>query len=230
MSGYQQITAAQLRSYFYEQVGGNSSFWRQDEVDRILRESFRMFNCLTGFWHDRVSAGNTVANQHWYTVPSGLTYIQRVEIANQPLDSSSLWDLDYGQPSWESESCASGDLPQVFAPAGVNLFAIWPASFGGGEPIIIDGVISAPDPASVPFVNLGQSDLEMILDYAEHIAQFKEGGQEFDASQLLLQEFLKEAGSRNATLVKSAKFRKWMGLSDRPKRPMRVGAEQVGAR
>ena len=227
---YAQLTPAHLRAAFYQQVGENTSFWRTDEVDRILRESFRIFNCLTGFWHDTISIGPTVTGQHFYTVSAQLTYIQRVEVAHHPLDSSSLWNLDYGQPQWESESCASGDLPQVFAPAGVNLFAIWPASFAGGEALTVTGVIPAPDPTTVPFVNLGQSDLEMILDYAEHIAQFKEGGEEFDASQLLLQEFLKEAGSRNSMLLKSQKFKQWMGLTDRPKRPMRVGSEQVGAR
>jgi hypothetical protein len=228
---YQQFTTAQLRTYFYQQVGGNTAFWRTDEVDRILRESFRIFNVLTGFWRDRVTVvGGTVASQVWYTVPTGLSYILRVEVNGHPLGSSSLWDLDYGQPTWESEVCTSGDLPQVFAPAGTNLFALWPASLGGGESLIVEGVIPAPDPVTAPFVNLGQDELDAILDYAEHIAQFKEGGEEFDASQVSLQDFLKEAGSRNAVLMRSSKFRSWMGLTDQPKRPIRQTPERVGAR
>jgi hypothetical protein len=227
---YAQVTLAQLRSYFYEQVGGNTSFWRTAEVDTILQESVRVFNCLTGFWRGRVDISPTVANQHWYTVPSGLTYLLRGEVNQRPLGSSSLWDLDYGQPNWEAESCISGTFPQVFAPAGVNLFAIWPASFAGGESLVVEGVTPAPVLTTVGSIDLGQDELEMILDYAGHIAQFKEGGQEFEASQLLLKEFLKQAGERNAVLTQSSKFRTWMGLTDQKKRPMKLPNERVGAR
>lgn len=227
---YAQFTLAQLLTLFYEQVGQNQAFFRPDEAIRILQESFRVFNVLTGFWRDRVSLGLTAAGQVWYTVPAGMSYIQRVEVAQTPLGSSSLWDLDYGEPGWESEQCTTGQLPQAFAPAGFNLFAIWPSSFQGGESIIVEGVVPAPVLTNVGFVNLGQDEVEMILDYATHVAQFKEGGQEFEASQLALQEFLKQAGSRNAVLMQSSKFRTWMGLTDQKKRPMRLPDERVGAR
>lgn len=232
MAGYAQFTLAQLLTLFYQQVDGNVTFFRTDEATRILQEAFRVFNCLTGFWRDRVDAGLTVANQHFYTVPTGLTYILRVELNEKPLDATSLYDLDYGRPTWESETCTStpGDVPKAFAPAGVNLFALWPASFAGGESLKIEGVTPAPVLTNVGFVNLGQDELEMILDEALHIAQFKEGGQEFQASQLQHQEFLKEAASRNAVLMQSTKFRTWMGLTDQKRRPMRVADEKVGAR
>ncbi len=230
MAAYSQFTLTQLIDLFYQQVGGNRAFWRADEVTRILQEAFRIFNCLTGFWRDRIDAGFTVAGQHYYATPAGLTYILRVEVNGVPLASSSLYDLDYGRPTWESESATGTTLPQMFAPAGVNLFALWPASSAGGESLIVEGVTPAPLLSSVGFVNLGKDELEVILDYAGHVAQFKEGGQEFEASQEVFKEFLKEAGSRNAVLMQSAKFRKWMGLSDQKKRPMRTSDERVGAR
>lgn len=231
MAGYNQFTLAQLQALFYEQVDGNQSFFLPDEATCILQEAFRVFNALTGFWRGRVDMGLLTAGQTWYTTPAGLSYIYRVEINEQPLGSSSLYDLDYGQPSWESEQCASNqEFPQVFAPAGFNLFAIWPSSFDGTESLIVEGPTPAPVLTSASIVNLGQDELETILDYAGHVAQFKEGGQEFEASQLVFQEFLKEAGSRNAVLMQSSKFRNWMGLTDQKKRPMRLGNERVGAR
>lgn len=235
MAGYSQFDLNDLLNHFYQQVSGNTRFFRADEATRILQESFRIFNVMTGFWRGRITidaSSNplvTIADEHWYTVPPGLSYILRVELNGRPLGSSSLYDLDYGQPTWESESCTSTTLPQVFAPAGFNLFAIWPASFAGGESLAVEGVIPAPL-LTAGLVNLGNDELETILDYAEHIAQFKEGGQEFEASQLLLQEFIKEAGNRNNILMTSSKFRKWMGLSDEKKRPMCGGQDKVGAR
>ena len=225
---YAQYTLADLIALFYEQVGGNTVFWRTDEVTRILQESFRVFNCLTGFWRARVSAGVTVANQNWYATPLGMTYLLRVELNNQPLVSTTLYDLDYGKDDWEADS----GIPEAWAPAGVTQFAIWPADVNAGDSLTVEGVQPAPVLTGVGNVDLGKDELETILDYAEHIAQFKEGGQEFEASQQLLSEFLKEAGSRNAVLMQSAKFRSWMGLITGEKsRPMRLpGDERVGAR
>jgi hypothetical protein len=227
---YQQVTLAQLQAYFYERVGGNTAFWRTTEVTAILQEAVRVFNVLTGYWRGSVSVGPTVASQHWYNVPSGLSYITRVECNQTPLNVSSLWDLDYGQPTWESDVATSGNQPNAWAPCGVNLFALWPASFAGGESLVAFGVTTAPVLTSVGFIDLGQSDIETILDYAEHIAQFKEGGQEFEASQLWLSEFLKESSARNAILQNSAKWRNWLGLSDRKWRPIHKPEARVGAR
>ena len=230
MAGYAQYTLAQLLTLFYEQVGENQTFFRQDEATRILQEAFRVFNCLTGFWRDRIDMGLTVAGQHWYATPPGLTYIYRVEVNQVVMQATTLYDLDYGRPTWETETATGTDLPQCFAPAGVNLFALWPASSAGGESLIVEGVTPAPVLMNVGFVNLGQDELEMILDEALHIAQFKEGGQEFEASQEVHKEFLKEAGERNAVLMQSAKFRTWMGMTSQKSRPMRQPEPKVGAR
>ena len=230
MAGYSQYTLTQLLTLFYEQVGENTTFFRTDEATRILQEAFRIFNCLTGFWRDRIDMGFTVAGQHWYSVPTGLTYIYRVEVNQVVMQATTLYDLDYGQMTWETETATGTDLPQAFAPAGVNLFALWPASSGGGESLIVEGVTPAPLLTNVGFVNLGQDELESILDEALHIAQFKEGGQEFEASQEVHKEFLREAAERNGVLMTSAKFRGWMGLTSQKARPMRTPDAKVGAR
>jgi len=226
MPGYSQVTLPDLIAQFYQRMGNNQAFWRQDEVIGILQEAVRVFNVLVGFWRGRVDMGGTLQNRVWYGVPGGMSYLYRIEVNGQPLGSSSLWDLDYGQPGWMDET----DVPAVWAPVGANLFALWPASAAGGESLIVEGVQTAPILTSVGFINLGQDEVSMVLDYAEHVAQFKEGGQEFEASQLQLTNFLKKAGERNAVLMQSAKFRNWMGLTDQKKRPMRVPDSRVGAR
>src|SRR6266576_2960908 len=101
MAGYAQFTLTQLLDLFYQQVGGNRAFWRTDEATRILQEAFRVFNALTGFWRDRVDMGLTVVDQVYYVTPAALSYIYRVEVNQVALGSSSLYDLDYGQPTWE---------------------------------------------------------------------------------------------------------------------------------
>jgi hypothetical protein len=227
---FQEYSPAQLQNLFYQRVGNNTTFWRSQEVGLILKEAFRIFNCLTGYWRDRITMPLTTAGQTWYSTPVGLTYIYRVEINQVPLGSSSLYDLDYGQPTWESDVCTGTDLPQASAFVGLNQFIIWPADSGNTDSLVVEGVQPAPVLTSVGFVDLGKDELVTILDYAQHIAMFKEGGQEFEASQVNFKEFLKDAGERNAVLMQSAKFRRWMGLTSEKARPMRQLDPRVGAR
>jgi hypothetical protein len=42
---------------------------------------------------------------------------------------------------------------------------------------------------------LDQGNLERIMDYAQHLARFKQGGQEFESSQELFQNFMSAARS-----------------------------------
>lgn len=228
MPGYQQFTLAQMRSQAYERLGNNTNFWRSDEIDRMIRESLRIYNLLTGLWRSTASLGTTAPGRVWYVVPPGFSYLYRVEYNGYPLASSSLWDLDYGRTSWQSEI----GTPQAWAPAGLRLIALWPAdSSTGGIPLLASGVVPAPQPtADNDIVDLGTEDLDQVLDYVCHVAQFKEGGQEFQASLQTFQGFLKGAAARNSMLMQSSRFRAWMGLADRASRPLRSKPERVGAR
>lgn len=223
---YTQFTLVQLRALVYERLG-NTAFWRNDEVDRYIREALKIWNVMAGFWRGRVDLGLTLIGNPWYELPVGLSYVLRVEVNQHPLGSSSLWDLDYGQANWESQT----GIPEMWAPGGLNLIAIWPASATGSESIVVEGVVPAPTPTlDADTVDIGSEELNHVLDYVEHIAMFKESGQEFDASGELLKAFIKGAAGRNAMLMKSSKFRKWMGLTDETKRPIRNSPERVGAR
>lgn len=235
--GYQQFTLGQMRALAYERLGGITTFYRDDEINRYIRQALRMWNVLAGFWRGAsvLDPGTLVAGQVWYSVPSMFAYLLRVEVLGKPLGSSSLWDLDYGYPGWESSQVGVGNAPAAvtcWAPAGLNQFAIWPASAAGGESISCYGVMKAPQPATDgAFVDIGREDLEHVLDYVEYMCAFKEGGQEAEAATSMLQSFLKAAGERNAMLMQSSKFRGFMGLSDERKRPIRlVNGERVGAR
>lgn len=227
---YAQITVSQLVDAVYERLGNNRVFWREDEAYRFLNEGLRVWNLLTGLWRGRIDMGLTVANQTWYALPVGISYGLRMELNGQPLDPTNLWDLDYGQPGWESDSAA---VPMMWAPAGLSYIALWPKSLAGGESLVLQGVLPAPqytiaDVAS--FVDLGRDDQDSVADYAAHVMRCKEGGQEFEASQEQLKQFLKGAASRNGLLMQSSPFRRWMGLVDDSKRRMRPVTERVGAR
>lgn len=232
---YQQVNRSGLRTMVLERLGSASgTFWRTTELNAYIMEALRVFNACTGFWKTRKLAATT-ANAHWYSLPGTLTSAMRVEFNGVPLQPTSLHDLDYGQPNWESETTGSGgNVPttvKFWAPAGVTLIAIWPADATGNQGLLYDGIAATPvldDDAD--FVDLGQEELGLILDYVQHIATFKEGGKEFEASGELLQRFLAGVAKRNAQLMANAKWRRWMGIHADEQLNPRERNERVGVR
>ncbi len=118
-------------------------------------------------------------------------------------DKVSLAELDTYNRGWEDVPGA----PEAIGLASVDLVALSPvpdAQYG----VTLDLVRKAPVlVVDTDYVQMGNEELEGVLDYAEHVATFKEGGAEFDATAGLLQRFLRLAGVRNTKLNAAAWFR-----------------------
>lgn len=232
---FTQITRAQLRAQVYARLG-QSTFWRDDEVNRYIQEALRVWNALTGYWKTRDATTKTTVGEHWYTVPSVVTSGMRVLWNGKPLYYSSLWDLDNGRYQWESETTTTGGdvptTPVLWTPAGLKLIAIWPGDAVAQNSIVFDGISKTPILTSDgSYIDIGSEELVSLLDYIEHIAIFKEGGKEFAASIPLQQAFIKGAMEKNAMLMASAHFRKWLGMQkDDAQKPRYQRPERAGAR
>ena len=240
---YTNYTLAQLRGLLRNQLGAAAAtFWRDDELNAYLNETLRVWQALTGYWkRSGVALGSgspatSIVDQTWYTLPGTITSGMRLRFNGLPLTCTSLDALDQGQPGWESETTASGGnvptTPQLWAPAGFTMIVIWPADHAGGNALWADGIAQTPSlTTDGDYVDIGSEDLDAILNYAQHVATFKEGGQEFQATMGQMQGFLQAAGERNAMLKASAKYRKWAGLDDARDRNQRATSDQaVGAR
>lgn len=215
---YSSITRAQLRGLLDNQLDNLSqTFWRVTEKNLLIQDGLRFFNLLTGYWKARVVM-NTTASTVWYALPGTITSGMRVSWRDFPLAGPTSWhDLDFGRPQWESETTASGGdvptRPSLWSVAGVNMIAIWPADAVGGNSLIADGVAVTPILQNDgDLVDIGQDELNSLLNYLQHIASFKEGGKEFSATQDEFKSFLKSCGQRSAILRASNIYRKYMGL------------------
>jgi hypothetical protein len=231
---YQQITRAEVRGLLQNRLGtAGTVFWREDELNRIIQEALRTFNAMTGFWKGTFQT-QTSNDEHWInTGDTSVTSSMRVLFNGLPLAQTSLHDLDMGRPYWESEHTESGDdVPttvQMWAPAGFNMFAIWPADHQNSNSLLVDGIAITPIlTADADKVNIGKEELTTLLDYMQHLATFKEGGAEFEASMELYKNFLKGCAERNAILMGSAPFRKWLGLDKSPEK--RIAHPRIGGR
>jgi len=224
---YDQVTLAELRTLLAERVE-SVPFWDASDETYALNEALKIWNMLTGYWKKRVIV-DTVPGQHYYTVCSTMLYQLRMQWGSYPMDLSSWTDLDYGHANWEGETAGDPgvpDRPIVFAPVGLNRFAIWPADSSVNQ-IAVDSVRETPVlTASDDFVDIGQEELAAILGYALHYLAFKEGGSRFAATSMFYQQFMQAAAEKNGRLNASTFYRNAMGLDlNRNQFPMKRAIE-----
>ena len=111
---------------------------------------------------------------------------QRVEFAGVPLDFETFESMDMGADGWQADD----STPTEWLPVGLTQLAVHPAHLAGSGTLDVDGLTSFVVPANdAAFPNIPHSDVEAILDYAHHLATFKQGGQEFQAGIQLLTKF-----------------------------------------
>lgn len=224
MPGYTQVTWADVRLRLQERTEG-VPFWEDAEAQLAFNEALRVWNALTGYWHQRTTAF-TVAGAYLYTVDTSLLARTRVTWNNLPLTPSSREDLNNGRPYWRSETTLSGggvpSRPTAWIPISLQTLYIWPADAAPDNLLTFDGVAATPTLSTDGgFVDLGDELLTTLLGYALHVLTFKKGGSAFAATQALYQTFLREAAEENDQLKTSAIFRRAMGLDDRGLKPLR---------
>lgn len=209
-------------------------FWTDEEARLAINEALRDWNLLVGRWHRRLTR-STGAGTVEYALGATLLYGTRVKLLGAaPLTPTSLLELDLGRPTWRSETTASGGAvpttPTLWAPVSIQRIAIWPATAGVGvNNLLIDGVAATPVLVEDgDTVDLGEELHDVLLDYALHVAAFKEGGARWEATSPYFTAFLQAAAEENALLKASKAFRRFAGLDRRRDlQPTRVGPTQL---
>lgn len=115
----------------------------------------------------------------------------------------SLTQLDSTDSGWQN---AAQDTPRYGANSGWNLMAVSPPPDANPHSMMLDVVQNAPLPAADgDYIQVGREELDVIIDYAVHLAAFKQGGAEFSQSVGLWENFLQMALVRNERLAAVAK-------------------------
>lgn len=216
---YVSRTLADLRVTLNHRVD-NARFWTDEEARRALNETLRDWNLLTGKWRRRATY-STTAGTHEYRLGASLTYGMAVKYQGTPLLPGAIWDLDVGRPTWRGETTASGGavptIPTVWVPISLQQIAIWPADAATTVgALTVDGVAATPVLVEdADFVDLGEEQHDLILDYALHLLSFKLGGPQWEATHPLFLAFLQAAAEENGRLKANQKFRRAAGLDRR---------------
>ncbi len=214
MAGYQRYNLAQLKVLAGDRVGNIRFWYPDDEFQWAINEAISVWQAMTGFWTISFPLSLT-AGVGFYEMPKQITSVKRVTLNGTPLTQISTPELDLGFGDWESTT----GTPQYWAPEGINLLAIYPTAAVAVE---IEGTADAPWlNTDADFIDLGDDDLNAILEYVHHYLTFKEGGQEIKASMPDLKSFTEQGAGRNGRLRAAVFFRKYQGL-DRESEQRRV--------
>jgi hypothetical protein len=230
---YTTTTLAQLRIGM-EERWDSTIFWTPEEARLAINEALRFWNLLVGRWA-RLRTLSTGAGTVEYDLGATLIYGTRVSMAGGlPLTVTSTTELDPGRPTWRSETTASGGdvppIPTLWAPISLQRIAIWPATAGiVVNGLLVNGVAATPVLVEeADTVDLGEELHDPLLDFALHVAAFKEGGPRWQATLPYFTSFLQAAAEENALLKTSKAFRRAAGLDQRRAlQPIRSGTTQI---
>jgi hypothetical protein len=128
------------------------------------------------------------------------TSVVQAQIANVPKPINALYEQDAYDGNWQN---LTGTPGECFL-AGLNVigFSRVPSGAFG---VSLDVLRNAPIPATdAAFLEVGREELEAIVQYAQHLASFKMGGEEFEATVPHYQRFMGLAALRNARLNAAA--------------------------
>lgn len=205
MAAYQRYNLAQLKALLADRVG-NIRFWYEDEFNYAINEAISVFQALTGYWTTFFPL-SLVAGQSFYDVPKQVVSVRRVTFNGAPLTPTSTPELDLSFGSWEG----TAGTPEYWAPEGLSLVAIYPVPSTSAT-VVLEGFSDAPWlTTDADFIDIGDDDLNALLEYGHHYLTFKEGGQEFKSSQPDFQSFLNQGAEKNGKLRATTFYRKWMG-------------------
>ncbi len=126
--------------------------------------------------------------------------VQAAYINDQSLMPTTIADMDRFSPSWQSLL----GTPTKLALAGRNLLALSPVP-DQLYSITLDVVRNHPIPTlDGDFIQVGREHLNAIVDYAVHLAMFKQGGAEFAATISLKDNLFQLAMENNLRLKAQA--------------------------
>lgn len=206
MPSYSRVTLTNLRDRLTEKVGNNSIFWTAEEKRDAINEALCVWQLMTGEFSKTFALG-VGSGTVFYAVPKQIASVNRVLFNGIPISPISLWELDMGKPGWQGVT----GTPQFWTPVGIDQFTVYPQPTSGN--FRLEGYSESPRlNADGDFLQVGDEELTRLLDYAHHYLTFKEGIPEMQATMGGFKRFLKAVSLRNARILATTFYRKFMGL------------------
>lgn len=128
-----------------------------------------------------------------------------MRVNNVPVWIDAVRSADMYDTTWQGQPAG---VPQRVYVAGLNLIALSPQPDDSNLSIAATVVQNAPIPvADTDFLQCGRDDYDVIIDYAQHLALFKNGGAEFTETIELYARFVRQAATYNSKLSELGEFK-----------------------
>jgi hypothetical protein len=138
--------------------------------------------------------------------------VMRSQIGNRTMSTEALYEMDGFDHKWQNSS----GKPSTVMMVGLNLVALADVP-NGVYGMSMDVLRNAPIPSGDgDYLEVGREELTAIVHYAQHLASFKMGGEEFQATMPHYERFWRMAALRNGRLKAAA--RNFAVLRDRAQR------------
>lgn len=252
---YAATTFSTLKALLKERAGGGDNFWTDFEYGFAINEALNVWQLLVGEFSAQAKwapadLGDEIEDLY-YPSSGGREFLIPGTATQAPLPLSvwrvgtdvttnstatlnsfakliqaSLPELDYGYPGWRTGTAAT---PEYWCPAGLNKIVFYPRPnthlrldyYTGDQLLVAEG----------DYVQLGDEELNRILDYAVWQLNVKSGTEEaFTTTKPLRELFLLAAGLRNQKLRGSQLYKDFMGDDRGETQPDRDAVPQKGAR
>ena len=231
---YRNITLTTLLTMLQSRLQ-NSPYWSLLELRENINEAIRLYQLGTLRWKQRYQVV-TSPGQVFYpldtlsVVPAAPPILLplRISFNGAPLFFSTLSNMDNsGYANWQIQTTVTvgaPDVPQLWGLEGLNYMFLWPADSVGSNSLQIDAATMAPlfatdGSGDGAFLNLDSGEVSTLLDYSQHISQFKRGAGRIQATMPKLKAFMKALALQNSFFAASAIFKKAYALQqDREKR------------
>lgn len=204
---YTAITRAQLRGKLQERYE-DSPFWTTEDANLAINHALRVWNLLTSYWRRRIVVANQ-PNDPLVSIPGTLAQQTAITWQGRPMVGVSVAELQMLATNWWYARAGDTGVPTrptFWAPVGLNLIAIYPASRVQGS-LEVDGVRSTPVLASDgAFVDIGPEELDTLLGYMLHVVALKAGAAFVERTKPNLEAFIAAAVQRNALLKRTRWF------------------------
>lgn len=194
---YARTTLTILQGRLLERVGGHGKFWVTAELTRALNEALAAWQLVTGDFITSEAIAVTAGDETASLKATALAAF-RALYDTTILTPTTLKDLDQGSYGWRDD--ANGTT-EMWAASGRDLVWLFPQpdangtlnveEYDGGEQLTAGG----------DFVQLGDEDVNAVLDYAQSLLAFKEGPKEGTDHALALEVLGVAAASRRASWI-----------------------------
>lgn len=147
---------------------------------------------------DRLRAQYAAARyKHGIAAMRAAPALLAARINDVPVIIEALSSGDFYDANWQAKTPAQ---PQSIYYAGLNMLGFSPIPngiYGVTASVVSNMTLPA---RNADFLQIGRDDVNAVLDYAQHIAMFKCGGEEFTKTFPLFQNFLRHCSLYNSKL------------------------------